>query len=123
MRWGNLDAMAQAINEGADLARVKSSFDEPGQHFQMSYEVKGALPLAIELNMSEDAIILLLDAGAPVPLEPDGRVNENLLFGSSGPQVGWRLGLLNLIESSRARRELHDDAASPVRDNRGSPRL
>lgn len=76
MRLGDEKAMAAAIDQGASLSRVSATFDEPAQHFQMSYEVRGALELAIEYQLPLSAFALLLNAGAPVPRTSDPQIQR-----------------------------------------------
>lgn len=80
MRQGNEENMRQAISQGADLSRVSDTFDEPGQHFRMSYEVRGALELAIEHRLPLSAFSLLVSSGAPVPRAANGSVDPRALF-------------------------------------------
>lgn len=118
MRKEDLAMMQEAIDQGADMERVKSDFDEPAQHFQMTYEVRGAIPLAIELHMQKEAFALLLDNGAPVPLSKDGEVDALDLFGRSMMGHPWSRDILLLIESSMERRRLAQGTADvPARNN------
>lgn len=80
MRLGDEKAMAAAIDQGASLSKVSATFDEPAQHFQMSYEVRGALELAVEYRLPLSTFALLLDAGAPVPRKADRSPDPKALF-------------------------------------------
>ena len=80
MRRGSLEDMRYAIEQGANLTKVSDTFDEPGQHFRMSYGVKGALELAVEHRLPLEAFQLLLRAGAPVPTKFGDRPHAEALF-------------------------------------------
>lgn len=61
---GDLDAMRQALANGAQPDRVRHDFEEPMRHFQEFYEVRGALELAVHQRMRLEAFEILLEAGA-----------------------------------------------------------
>lgn len=103
MRRKDLGDMRYAIEQGANLDHVSDVFDEPAQHFQMSYEIKGALPLAIENRLPVEAFQILLDAGACVPTKFGGRPHPEALF--THEDISWSLSdqVLALIKNHAER--------------------
>lgn len=82
IRARDIPAMRQFLALGASVDKVKCQFDEPMQHFRMSYEILGALPLAIEVGLPQEGFSLLLEHGAAIP---SGRLEDH--FANFGPQA------------------------------------
>lgn len=64
MKNGDLGAISSALEKGSDLQGIEASFDLPCMPYPESYEVRGALEIAVELNLPISVFRLLLDAGA-----------------------------------------------------------
>ena len=73
IKKGDLDAMAEALARNPHFDRVQYTYEMPMMHFKETYDIQGALEMAVEERLPIQAFAMLLDAGAR-PLHPKDRL-------------------------------------------------
>lgn len=110
----NETGIKNALARGANPNDVTDWLDEPAQHFQMKYEIQGALRVAGNLRLARPLIDLLVESGAKIPLDDKGHPDALHAFEPEDRAWAIKEGLIDYLNTIPAHQQLASTPSAPA---------